>query len=129
MLIDSEYISYTGIESSATNTVFSGLGRTANFSTGGTHLAGSTVEFCVAAQDLGAFSQLQDAALARLYELSLADSSTTEQPFLERMVSFYSGRSESYWRRHIVSRSPHWGGFTTNVPDTEGFGVVVETTG
>ena len=58
-----------------------------------------------------------DGALARLYELALADSSTTEQSFLERMVSFYSGRSESFWRdTYLVV--PRWMAYTTTVPDT-----------
>ena len=118
--IDSEYISYTGIENSATNTVLSGLGRTAYGSTGASHLAGATVEWCVHCQNTGTYSQLLDSALARMYELSLADSSTSEQSFLERMVSFYSGRAQDYWRRHQVSRSPRWMPFTTSVPVISG---------
>ena len=39
ILIDSEYISYAGVESSASSTVLSSLGRAANFSTLGTHAA------------------------------------------------------------------------------------------
>ena len=122
--IDSEFVSYTGIESSATNTAFSGLGRAANYSTGASHLISTSVEFCVAANGVDSFAQLYDGALARLYELALADSSSTEQPFLERMTSFYSGRSEAYWKRFQVGRSPRWLAYAGEVPTLEGLGVV-----
>lgn len=106
VLVGSEYVQYAGVEVGGSTTTLYNLRRGAADSAAASHPSGATVYWCVMAPDLGLWRQLADQVRAHLHELFLADGAPRDRDQHERMVSFYQGRADAFWRGWLPGRSP-----------------------
>jgi hypothetical protein len=107
MRIGAEWIGYRGVSVGASTTALQNLVRGQHETTAATHDTGDAVLWGVAAPNWALFQQLSDQACAYAHERCLTDGSPKERDLHERMLSYFQGRADMFWRRH-TPRAPRW---------------------
>jgi hypothetical protein len=106
--VDAEWIQYAGVAVAASTTTLSNLLRGQHDTTAAIHADEAAVQWGIVAPNMALFQQLSDQACAYVHELNLTDGSPKERDLHERMLSYFQGRADMFWRRHAPSRAPRW---------------------
>ena len=104
--VDKEWIHYRGVARAATATTLQSLVRAQYATEGASHNAGAVVYWGAGAPNWALFDQLRDQACAFCHELFLNSAAAKERDLHERMVSYYQGRADMFWRRYAPVRAP-----------------------
>lgn len=103
-----EWIGYRGVTVGSSTTTLTNLVRGLSDTTAATHDSAAAVAWGVGAPNWALFQQLLDQASAYAHEYNLTDGSPKERDLHERMLSYYQGRADMFWRKHTPSRAPRW---------------------
>lgn len=106
--VGAEWMQYAGVEVAASSTTLQNLVRGVNDTTAAIHADESAVVWGVAAPNVALFLQLVDQTCAYVHEYCLSDGSPKERDLHERMLSYFQGRADMFWRKHAPSRAPRW---------------------
>lgn len=106
--VGAEWIGYRGVTVGASTTTLANLVRGLSDTTAATHDEAAAVAWGVGAPNWALFQQLLDQASAYAHEYNLTDGSPKERDLHERMLSYYQGRADMFWRKHTPSRAPRW---------------------
>lgn len=106
--IDQEYIQYAGVTLGASSTTLNNLVRGALGTTADSHSLGANVYWSVVVHRADLFQELEYFALMRMHELFLTDGSAHEMETHERMMNWFRGMVEDFWKKYTPARSPKW---------------------
>lgn len=108
VLCGSEWMQYAGLTRGASSTTLGNLVRGVNDTTAAVHAAAATLTWGVAAPSGDLFQQLYDQTAMYLHQMFLGQASPNERDLHERMISYFKGNAEMFWRRYVPARSPRF---------------------
>mgnify|MGYP000914620258 CR=1 FL=1 len=104
----SEWMGYAGLTRAASATTLGNLVRGVNDTTAAVHAAAATLTWGIAAPSGDLYLQLIDQTAMFLHQMFLGQASPNERDLHERMISYFKGNAEMFWRRYVPARSPRF---------------------
>lgn len=101
--IENEFLAYAGIAHAAVSTL-SNLSRAVNFTTASAHTTGTTIDWCVPADDHSLYEQLLNRAAEFAHRTALQDGAGVETEHHERMMLDARMMADRFWGEYVPAR-------------------------
>jgi hypothetical protein len=102
--IGSEKIAYFGVTRGTATTTLNGLVRGLYGTTAAIHNTASTVEWCVAVDDLALYTQLFNYTAYVLHRTFQVAGGTQERENHQKMMLFHKGEADAFWQGYTPQR-------------------------
>lgn len=95
--VGAEVISYAGVDRGASTTILNNLVRGLYGTSPATHNTASNVAWCVGADTLSLYDQLNNTARVALAAMPQFDGSTHERAIYQQLLGYYQQQADAYW--------------------------------